>query len=77
MPDPVARISIPRRGMSAAVSPTVCLGLVPPVVIEQQAAFDAGIILARSEDIDLAAPQSFVSDYSPLAIDTKEHVPYA
>lgn len=57
VPDPIHAGGLRYHGMSPALSHTVALGLVEPVAIEQQDAFDAGILLARTEGI-VPAPES-------------------
>ncbi len=57
VPDPIHAGGLRYHGMSPALSHTVALGLVDAVAIEQQDAFDAGILLARTEGI-VPAPES-------------------
>lgn len=57
VPDPVHAGGLRYHGMSPALSHTVHLGLVTPTAIEQDAAFEAGIVLARTEGI-VPAPES-------------------
>lgn len=57
VPDPIHAGGLRYHGISPALSHTVHLGLVSPVTIEQEAAFHAGILLARTEGI-VPAPES-------------------
>ncbi|MFZ1382385.1 MAG: TrpB-like pyridoxal phosphate-dependent enzyme [Scrofimicrobium sp.] len=57
VPDPIHAGGLRYHGMSPALSHTVNLGLVKPMAVEQQDAFDAGILLARTEGI-VPAPES-------------------
>lgn len=57
VPDPIHAGGLRYHGMAPALSHTVNLGLVAPTAVEQQAAFDAGILLARTEGI-VPAPES-------------------
>ncbi len=57
VPDAIHAGGLRYHGMSPALSHTVHLGLVSPVAIEQEAAFGAGILLARTEGI-VPAPES-------------------
>ncbi len=57
VPDPIHAGGLRYHGMAPALSHTVKLGYVNPVAIEQQDAFNAGILLARTEGI-VPAPES-------------------
>lgn len=57
VPDPIHAGGLRYHGMSPALSHTVHLGLVDPVAIEQDDAFNAGILFARTEGI-VPAPES-------------------
>ncbi len=57
VPDPIHAGGLRYHGMSPALSHTVNLGLVQPVAVDQQDAFDAGILVARTEGI-VPAPES-------------------
>lgn len=57
VPDPIHAGGLRYHGMSPALSHTVNLGLVTPMAVEQQDAFDAGVLLARTEGI-VPAPES-------------------
>ncbi len=57
VPDPIHAGGLRYHGMSPALSHTVKLGLVEPTTVEQQDAFDAGVLLARTEGI-VPAPES-------------------
>ncbi len=57
VPDPIHAGGLRYHGMSPALSHATHLGLVDPVAIEQKDAFNAGILLARTEGI-VPAPES-------------------
>lgn len=57
VPNPIHAGGLRYHGMSPALSHTVKLGLVDPVAIEQDDAFNAGILFARTEGI-VPAPES-------------------
>lgn len=57
VPDPIHAGGLRYHGMSPALSHTVKLGLVDPVAVEQDDAFNAGILFARTEGI-VPAPES-------------------
>lgn len=57
VPDPIHAGGLRYHGMAPALSHTVDLGLVSAVAIEQDSAFHAGILLARTEGI-VPAPES-------------------
>ncbi|WP_242676545.1 TrpB-like pyridoxal phosphate-dependent enzyme [Rhodococcus sp. ABRD24] len=57
VPDPIHAGGLRYHGMAPALSHVVNLGLVEPVAIAQDAAFHAGVLLARSEGL-VAAPES-------------------
>ena len=57
VPDPIHAGGLRYHGMAPALSHTVNLGYVSPVAIQQDDAFNAGILLARTEGI-VPAPES-------------------
>lgn len=57
VPDPIHAGGLRYHGMAPALSHVAHLGLVDPVAVEQQDAFDAGILLARTEGL-VPAPES-------------------
>lgn len=57
VPDPIHAGGLRYHGMAPALSHAVHLGLIKPVAIEQEDAFDAGILVARTEGI-IPAPES-------------------
>lgn len=57
VPDPIHAGGLRYHGMAPALSHVAHLGLVEPVAIEQEDAFNAGILLARTEGL-VPAPES-------------------
>lgn len=57
VPDPIHAGGLRYHGMAPALSHVVNLGLVEPVAIHQDAAFHAGVLLARTEGL-VPAPES-------------------